>query len=298
MDERTSEICKRIWRSFGNIGSDIRDRYDYCAVAPVIGDEKQNYSIKQWLYKASDCVKYMKEHFPVKYVSSGYGRIFFKFDDSMIAAEVDRYLVDRKEKYLAMINAIDLTPYEPSQKVLNKLTGYFNKGSKVNCGAIKDVTKLLTYYYAAHLLNWQDLISWVHEAGFGNWGWKDDNGAEYSKIKEAIEMRVKPTTSLTRNRDEERLLNFSKKIWQAVKKTKLDFSFRTVNATWDECWKDKKNGCAYTIAYLLRVGETTVRFSDVTNEGGGTYGYQLRPCGYLMNKGDLETRVLSDLGLA
>lgn len=199
------------------------------------------------------------------------------------------------------MNAIDLTPYKPSKKVIDKLTGYFNKGSKVNVGAIKDPVKMLTYFYAAQLLNWGDLGYDIRNTyTFSSYSLV--GGVEFGKIREAIDELIKPDPAivLTRSEEDRRLLDFSKKIWQAVKASGLEFDFKTVPTTSDECWKDARNGCAWTIAYDLTVGDKTLHFSEVTNEGvdSPSFGWQFYPCGYLMGKTEFESIVLSRLGLA
>lgn len=199
------------------------------------------------------------------------------------------------------MNAIDLTPYKPTKKVLDKLTGYFNKGSKVNVGAIKDPVKMLTYFYAAHLLSWDDLRYDIRNTyTFGSY--YQVNGVEFGKIREAIEERIKadPSMTLGRSKMDEKLLNFSKRVWTAIKEKGLSFDFQTVTPTLSECWKDAKNGCAWTMAHTLEVNGIKVRFSEVTNEGvdSPSFGYQFSPTGYLMRKGEFEDILLERLNLA
>ena len=203
----------------------------------------------------------------------------------------------------AELNEVDLTPYVPTKKILDKLTGYFNKGSKVNLGAIKDGKKLLTYYYAFIQMGWDDMRYEVPCMAWQWRHWKDASGADIDKVEEAIKLRVKLDPSLAVNRDkvEEKLLNYSKRLWKAAKDSGLAFDFKTVPTTYDECWKDRKNGCAWTIAYLLTVGDKSVRFSEVTNEGvdSPSFGWQTYPNGYdLMSKGRCEDIILERLGLA
>ena len=298
MTPKIEEVCRRVWHKIGDVGYSVGSWYGYCAVEPEARG-KQNYSVKQWLPKAGDCVKYLKDNFPfVKYVQSSYGRILFYIDDTQIVAAVEQQIADREAVRLAKLNAVDLTPYVPTQKVIDKLIGYFQKGSKVNCAAIKDTVKWLTYYYAAHMLDWGDLMYRLGENDLGRWNWQDHNGVDFEIVRDAIALRVQPVLSLKRTKSEDRLLNLSKKVYQVVKDSGLDFDLEMVTPTSTEYWKDLKNGCAYTIAYELTVNNKKVRFSDVTNEGGGTFGYQFTPCGYLMNKSEFETRLLSKLELA
>ena len=298
------ELCKRVWYAIGSVESYAHHSWDYCPVQPVDDERhpKQNYSVAQWLKKASDCVEYLKKHFPVKYVSSAYGRIYFYIDDTAIKLAIMREREEAEAKRIAELNAIDLRPYTPTKKVLEKLTSYFNKGSKVNVGAITDPIKMLTYLYGACLLGWNDLWYAIRNTYTFGYSYKV-NGTEFGKIQEAIDFRVKvdPTVQVERSKAEDHLLSFSKKVWKAVKDSGLEFDYKSVPTTYDECWKDRKNGCAWTIAKLLTVGDKSVRFSIVTNEGVDSpdYGYQFSPCeGWLLNKGQLEDGILSRLGLA
>lgn len=296
--DREKEILRRVWRKIGDVGYHIGQSYDYCAVVRVKDKgAKQNYSVKQWLSTAGDCVKHLKSLPEIKYVASHYGYIRFYFDDTSIQLAVDREIAEDIARRNAELDAINLTPYVPSKKVIEKLTGYFNKGSKVNVAAIKDEIKMLTYYCAGKQLGWHDLCSSISQETIYGWYWKDNDGNDISKIIRAMDRRVKvdETIAVSRSRVEERLLDFSKKIWQEVKKSGLDFNFRSVPTTREECWKDAVNGCAYTIAYELTVGKKVVHFSDVTNEGGGTFGYQFHPNGYLFGKGELENRIVAKL---
>lgn len=63
----------------------------------------------------------------------------------------------RATKYADSIDSADISSYEPSDKILDKLRAYRDKGSRVNIKAIKDERKLLTYLYGALLLDWQSL---------------------------------------------------------------------------------------------------------------------------------------------
>ena len=55
------------------------------------------------------------------------------------------------------INEVDIEMYRPSENIIQKLMDYRAKGSRVNTKAIKDLNKLLTYYYGAKLIGWGDL---------------------------------------------------------------------------------------------------------------------------------------------
>ena len=79
-------------------------------------------------------------------INEGYDRRQLAKEDKIIAREVATF---------------DISRYEPSQDVLdtieNHMTGYYP--GKVNVKAIKTADKLLTYYYAAAILKYDDLMS-------------------------------------------------------------------------------------------------------------------------------------------
>ena len=53
--------------------------------------------------------------------------------------------------------SIDISKYEPSDAILDKLEKYRNRGSKINFKSIKSADKILTYYYATLLMGWDDM---------------------------------------------------------------------------------------------------------------------------------------------
>lgn len=59
---------------------------------------------------------------------------------------------------------IDISKYKPNNKVMEKLQGYMDRGSKINVRAIKSIEKVLTYYYATILLGWKEMQHdlWYH----------------------------------------------------------------------------------------------------------------------------------------
>ena len=59
---------------------------------------------------------------------------------------------------------VDISKYKPNNKVMEKLQGYMDRGSKINVGAIKSIDKVLTYYYATILLGWKEMQHdlWYH----------------------------------------------------------------------------------------------------------------------------------------
>lgn len=290
---KNDEILKRVWNAVGKLGYDVRQRYDYNPVSAITESGlKQNYQIKKWLSSMSACIAELKKY-GVKYVQGHYDVVRFYLDDTSIRLTVEHDYRAKVEKDKAELDAINILRYKPSQKVIEKLTGYFEKGSKVNVCAIKDPLKLLTYYYASVEMDWKDLTYTIGIL----YGWdeyKDAEGNRFMRICEAIRTRVEinPVISVGRSKAEDRLLEFSKNIWREVKATKLPFKFGIVSTTYDECWKDHKNGCAWTVAYDLMVGEKKIHFCDITNEGGGSFGYFFTPTGCLMNKSDFEDAVI------
>ena len=61
------------------------------------------------------------------------------------------------DNYYSMIDDLDLDKYKPSDKIIQKISDYRDNGSKVNVNLIKSEDKLLQYYWAACIINWEDL---------------------------------------------------------------------------------------------------------------------------------------------
>lgn len=193
---------------------------------------------------------------------------------------------------------MNIDELKPTKAVIKKLTDYFNKGSMVNVKAIKDHTKLLTYYYAACQMGWYELQEVIDQ----NHPYAHYGDKLIFEVLDEIRDNVKVDESIRVSRGtkaERRLFDCGyKKIWLALKTAGVAYNFRGVSPTVDECWKDRTNGCAYTLAWDLETeGGKKVHWTDISNEGGGSFGYQLNPHGQVLKKTDLEDRVLALLCL-
>ena len=156
---------------------------------------------------------------------------------------------------------MDISKYKPSQKILDKLEGYRQKGSKVNVNAITNPDKLFTYYYASKLMGWGELEYDIHRA------------TDYADrpILDEIDKVATADTSLEDKRtdDEIKLQDFSKVVAAYLKDKKLSYTFGTRRPTYNELDKDRHNGRCWTVAYTLLVeGTLKIDFADHTNEGG------------------------------
>lgn len=181
---------------------------------------------------------------------------------------------------------MDISKYKPSQKILDKLEGYRQKGSKVNVNAITNLDKLFTYYYASKLMGWTELEYDIHRV------------TDYAdrQILDEIDKVVAADASLEDKRtdDEIKLQDFSKVIAAYLKDKKLSYTFGTRRPTYNELDKDRHNGRCWTIAYTLLVeGTLKIDFADHTNEGGGTYGYSIDGYSWhTIGKKELEARII------
>ena len=92
-----------------------------------------------------------------KYITPRYGNIYFYYD---LSKDQQRYEDEKraaKDEYYGKLDAVDVSMYRPSNAIIKKLMDYRAKGSRVNVKAIKDPVKLLTYYYGAKLIGWDEL---------------------------------------------------------------------------------------------------------------------------------------------
>lgn len=189
---------------------------------------------------------------------------------------------------------MDISKYKPTQKILDKLEGYRQKGSKVNVKAITNPDKLFTYYYAGKLMNWKDLLNDI---------WDKVSYNDRDVLKE-IDTTVSADSALedSRSTDEVALQNISKVVAAYLKEKNLSYTFTSRQPYYNELEMDRRNGRCWTLAYTLTVeGTLKIDFANHTNEGGGTYGYSIGGnCWDVLSKKELENwiiRQIEDSGL-
>ena len=97
-----------------------------------------------------------------------YGVIQFQLSNSIqdkLKLDFDDQENQKEQNYIQSISGIDIDKYKPSQAVIDKLMSTREKASMINTKAIKNVDKLLTYYYAAELIGWGDLSARLKAKG-------------------------------------------------------------------------------------------------------------------------------------
>lgn len=126
----------------------------------------QKISEGKWNFVLSDRYKRLTQSDPIisdlkkagaKYITPRYGSIYFFYD---LTADQQRYEEEKqaaKDEYHGKLDAVDVSMYKPTDAIIKKIMDYRSKGSKVNVKAIKDPAKLLTYYYTARLIGWNEL---------------------------------------------------------------------------------------------------------------------------------------------
>ena len=67
--------------------------------------------------------------------------------------------ITSEDSAIDKLSAINIDQYKPSNAIIQKIMDYRSRGSKVNVSAIKDLKKLLTYYYTAKLIGWGELAN-------------------------------------------------------------------------------------------------------------------------------------------
>lgn len=116
-----------------------------------------------------------------KYVTVRYGDIYFYFDMSKLEEDYNTAKAAAKEEYRNQLSALDVSQYAPDTKTLKKLMDYRAKASRVNVKAIKDPAKLLTYYYGAKMIGWEDLAQSIRDVM--KQGYDDELNAINHQIK-------------------------------------------------------------------------------------------------------------------
>ena len=185
---------------------------------------------------------------------------------------------------------MDISIYEPSQAVFDKVINYYKNNANVNIKAIKNPVKLLTYYWAARAIGWGDLTDRIRDLLLPTTPEYQameeiDNQVSYNKgsIDRGCEGFVSNFQPLVKK------LNDSGIKWTAAKRTPNRY----------ECYKDSKNGLCWTIAYTLEAEDFygtkhTFKLAKHTNESGGNnYGYMLNEIDY--NLHEVIRRVMNEL---
>lgn len=229
-----------------------------------------------------------------KYIVSSYGNIHFYIDETPFItardteqAEIDNDFNLRKSEYEDKLNAEDIEKYKPTDKILAKLQDYRSRGSKVNVKAIKDINKLLTYFYGACLMNWKDLY----------YSCIDVIPDEYRDIQNAISFRCEANSDLIDTRDtytQNIAAQFSR-VTSFLYDNNIGYKFIKRTPTSAELDFDRRNGCCWTLAYTLELDNgTKVDFANHTNEGGGTYGYSING-GPRIGKKEVEDLIIKNI---
>lgn len=161
-------------------------------------NSKYNYCIYDPYYDLSqqDIEKYTKrlKELGAKYITKRRGALYFYYDLSKLESEYQVEKQAAEDNYTAELNAMDIDEYKPTPAIIKKLIDYRDRGSKVNVKAIKDINKLLTYYYAANVIGWYDLAGDIYQQLLFK--------SEYSDILEAINRRVTEDSQYTDTRSD------------------------------------------------------------------------------------------------
>ena len=229
-----------------------------------------------------------------KYIVSSYGNIHFYIDETPFItardneqAEIDNEFNLRKSEYEDKLNAEDIEKYKPTDKILTKLQDYRNRGSKVNVKAIKDINKLLTYFYGACLMGWKDLY----------YSCIDVIPDEYRDIQNAISFRCETNSDLADTRDSytQNIAVQFNKVASFLHDNGIGYKFIKRAPTSTELYFDSRNGRCWTLAYTLELDNgTKVNFANHTNEGGGTYGYSING-GPRIGKKEVEDLIIKNI---
>lgn len=247
-------------------------RYNYCIYDPYYDlspEDIQTYT------------KRLKE-LGAKYITKRRGALYFYYDLSKLNADYEADKKAAEDAYTAELNAKDIDIYKPDAATIKKLIAYRDKGSRVNVKAIKDMDKLLKYYYGAFLIGWMDLAGDIEEV----LRFKGDED-----LLKAIERRVQSNEEYSDGRtemekklelpDSKNLFTFEEKnCWlpKAIlmyfinSDIPVHFGKRTSGAQYD------RNGREWSEIEHLTLfpdSEAPIKYDIVvhTNEGGGAKRY-------------------------
>lgn len=219
-----------------------------------------------------------------KYITPRHGDIYFYYDLSKDQQRYEEEKQAAKDEYYGKLDAFDVGMYRPTDQIIKKIMDYRAKGSRVNVKAIKDPAKLLTYYYTAKLIGWNELAYDIRQL----------IDFDYSDELKSIDRQIKFDESYSDSRSEDDIelgLSDSKGLFtfdQRRKSGKPDcwlpksilqyfinndipvhFGKRTSGHSWD------RNGAQWSEVEHLTLfpgTEDAIDYEIVvhTNEGGGT----------------------------
>lgn len=231
-----------------------------------------------------------------KGVTIAYGEVRFTLDPTPYIQADEEKRAAEKAAHDAELDAVEIEEWKPSKAVLDKLTAYMRRGSKVNVKAIKDVNKILTYYYAARLLGFNSLIEAITEEYYRSWG---SNHADIRKELDAIDHKVaKGETDVPDQNFAERFSAIAK----LLSDNGIKYSIKSRAPSSWEMEKDRYSGAIWTLAWDLIINpgteeEKVIKIAEHTDEGD-------RPShGYMVNeretssKRDVAQRVADILNL-
>ena len=260
------DIEEYVQKAIGHVGYD-----DYKLSKALLGGAaKQNFMIQLSPYKVHNrdeinMIKQAIKDAGGKYIQYSRNQFYFYFDTTKFIDKQKEDQAKFDKEYQDAINSIDIDKYKPTEKIIQKLIDYRNRGSKVNIKAIKSIDKLLTYLYGANLIGWGDLSFDIYRI----------IPYEYDDIKQAIDKRVKldPQYSDTRTNGVKSLQNVLPKVAKYLRENGIEYDFVKRTPNDNELDMDRRNGRCWTIAYTLKINNIEIQFANHTNEGGGTYGY-------------------------
>ena len=193
LERLKSELGISDWHGNAKLYSSSDSKWDYC-ISSNYGSLSQD-DIEKFTSRL--------KKIGAKYISKRYGRIYFCYNMSKLQSEYQTELQQAKDDYTAELNAIDIDQYKPDNATINKLIAYRDKGSMVNVKAIKDVNKVIKYYYAACIIDWGELRGACKDklCGLGN-GISYDDKLRYEDLLAAISRRVEQNPDYKDKRSE------------------------------------------------------------------------------------------------
>ena len=208
--------------------------------------------------------------------------VYFYLDTLSIEQSIQSKIETTKDKlntFNQNLDIVDISKYEPDEKVLNKLKDYRDRGSKVNVKAIGNDNKLLTYYYGAYLLGWSDLRQDIEDILL------QGKTPEYKKELQDLlykiqrDVRTRQDLSDTDNKQKRIFRTNFRKVNTFLYDNKVDFDIESRQPHGFEVEHGNRNGRSWSLPYTITIrnGNDTKQFefSIDSNEGGGDYGYYL-----------------------
>lgn len=164
-----------------------------------------------------------------------------------IRAQMAAHHTEVENAYNAELDAADIDRYRPTDAIINKLETRRQSGHPENVKAIKTIDKLFTYYYAAKIMGWEELMDAIRWTDLIRYEGRD----EAEQILDAIDRRVEADQAHqeTRSEDEVFLQQTFPRVYNYLRQNNSRYTFE----------KDPHNRRIYVLSMASNTNDVEAR---------------------------------------